>query len=227
MGRINPPIQPTTCQICGRPIKANTGVIAHHGYQRPGWGSQTSSCHGARYLPYEQSNDRIPYVIDLIKTHLERTEAALKDLIANPPDTLTEYDHRFKPHTAERPANFDPLGRRHSYHPYAYESIYFGRIDEWEREIPSMRRDIETLQQRFDNWRPTFDYKPQPSDTEWCAYEPYEANSNHASAYYMAFTNMDALYYSRSHGEWMHHATDGSFRSFPMFAARTDGGERA
>lgn len=41
------------CQICGRPIFAELGVIAHHGYQRPGQGWQTQSCHGARELPYE------------------------------------------------------------------------------------------------------------------------------------------------------------------------------
>ena len=37
-----------TCQICGRAIKASSGLIAHHGYERPGWGYQTTSCLGAR-----------------------------------------------------------------------------------------------------------------------------------------------------------------------------------
>lgn len=44
-----------TCQICGRPIFAETGLIAHHGYQRPGEGYQTESCQGARELPFESS----------------------------------------------------------------------------------------------------------------------------------------------------------------------------
>lgn len=42
-----------TCQICGRPIFAETGRIAHHGYERPGDGYQTASCPGALHLPYE------------------------------------------------------------------------------------------------------------------------------------------------------------------------------
>lgn len=42
-----------TCQICARRIFAETGVIAHHGYERPGDGYQTESCRGARRLPYE------------------------------------------------------------------------------------------------------------------------------------------------------------------------------
>lgn len=44
-----------TCQICGRGIFAEGGVIAHHGYERPGWGYQTASCEGARALPFEVS----------------------------------------------------------------------------------------------------------------------------------------------------------------------------
>jgi hypothetical protein len=49
----------THCQICARPIKANTGRIALHGYQRPGHGWQTASCYGARCQPYEVANDAL------------------------------------------------------------------------------------------------------------------------------------------------------------------------
>jgi hypothetical protein len=48
-----------TCQICQRPIFAETGVIAHHGYTRPFEGYQTASCYGARYLPLEKSRSRL------------------------------------------------------------------------------------------------------------------------------------------------------------------------
>ena len=41
------------CQICARRIKIPHGRIAHHGYLRPGWGEQTTSCPGARQLPFE------------------------------------------------------------------------------------------------------------------------------------------------------------------------------
>lgn len=45
----------STCQICGRDIKAKSGKIAHHGYTRPGMGWQTGSCEGARHQPLELS----------------------------------------------------------------------------------------------------------------------------------------------------------------------------
>lgn len=53
-----------TCQICGRAIHANTGRIAHHGYQRPGYGYQTASCPGALELPFELSRDELGKYIE-------------------------------------------------------------------------------------------------------------------------------------------------------------------
>lgn len=53
----------TTCQICARRIEMVGGLVAHHGYTRPGAGYQTDSCPGARELPYELSCDLIPPVI--------------------------------------------------------------------------------------------------------------------------------------------------------------------
>lgn len=69
----------TTCQICEREIKAKGGIIAHHGYKRPGNGWQTSSCMGARFQPYEVSADRIPSVIDTYKQWAEREEASAEE----------------------------------------------------------------------------------------------------------------------------------------------------
>jgi hypothetical protein len=45
-----------TCQLCGRLIRSKHGVIAHHGYTRPGGGWQTSSCDGTHHSPLEVSN---------------------------------------------------------------------------------------------------------------------------------------------------------------------------
>lgn len=67
------------CQICGRQIKAKNGKIAHHGYQRPGWGYQTSSCAGARHVPYSKGHDALdqqlawaPDAIDRVERFIER-----------------------------------------------------------------------------------------------------------------------------------------------------------
>ena len=56
-----------TCQICARGILANNGVIAHHGYERPGQYYQTASCMGARELPFEVSRDVLGSLIEQLK----------------------------------------------------------------------------------------------------------------------------------------------------------------
>jgi hypothetical protein len=60
----------TTCQICSRQIKASKGLIAHHGYERPGMGFQTTSCFGARRLPYEDEQG-FDAILDGIKNNRE------------------------------------------------------------------------------------------------------------------------------------------------------------
>lgn len=71
-----------TCQICSRPILAERGNIAHHGYQRPGNGWQTNSCFGALHLPFEVSRDRLGEYIVILKNNLastQRTRAGVDD----------------------------------------------------------------------------------------------------------------------------------------------------
>jgi hypothetical protein len=79
-------IAAVTCQICAREIEANTGVIAHHGYQRPQYGSgwQTASCMGARHLPYEVACNLLPDAITAVKAWVKRCNATVKLLKGTP-----------------------------------------------------------------------------------------------------------------------------------------------
>lgn len=60
-----------TCQCCARKILAETGAIAHHGYERPGGGYQTKSCVGALELPFEVSRDALTRHINAVASGLE------------------------------------------------------------------------------------------------------------------------------------------------------------
>jgi hypothetical protein len=62
-----------TCQLCGRLIRSKHGVIAHHGYTRPGGGWQTASCDGTHHPPLEVSNR---HLLDTIADFEKRCEAA-------------------------------------------------------------------------------------------------------------------------------------------------------
>lgn len=71
-----------TCQICGRQIRAKNGVLAHHGYRRPGEGWQTASCEGARELPLEKSDS-------VLKSHIAAVARALEDSLAYAAASIT------------------------------------------------------------------------------------------------------------------------------------------
>ena len=62
-----------TCQCCGRQIFAQTGTIAHHGYERPGYGWQTASCMGAKYLPFEVDRARLADLILSLQQMIDDT----------------------------------------------------------------------------------------------------------------------------------------------------------
>ncbi len=81
-----------TCQICGRPIFAELGVIAHHGYQRPGDGWQTASCVGARELPYEADKTILALHVATQKEILRCMVAARADVAAERAPVTIAYE---------------------------------------------------------------------------------------------------------------------------------------
>lgn len=147
------------CQICEREIKANTGVIAHHGYQRPDRGSgwQTASCWGARHLPYEESCDQIQPCIDFIKNFVENQRKMVKDLMDNPPESITDIPYMgAKPRTFTRPDGFDARinEARGAYSYNSYEHEHHSRVHAHKNKIRSSNKDIERLEKRLKDWKP-------------------------------------------------------------------------
>ena len=65
-----------TCQCCARKILAETGAIAHHGYERPGSGWQTASCQGAKELPLEVSREALGRMLTSFKAVLAASVSA-------------------------------------------------------------------------------------------------------------------------------------------------------
>lgn len=147
-----------TCQICGRPIKAKNGIIAHHGYTRPGSGWQTKSCFGARNLPYEISCDAIPLAIESLKTYIFNEKNHLSQIMANPPEFLekSEYTGFSGRHMVKynKPAGFNPKKKDGSYSfmTQQYEIAFSNLKSEIEKNIESSYKYIEYLEERLRNW---------------------------------------------------------------------------
>jgi hypothetical protein len=149
-------MEKTTCQICGRSIKSSSGVIAHHGYKRPGDGWQTASCFGARHLPYEISCDAIPQAIEKVRKFITSQSNRLLNFIANPPETLT-INKRYPQRGTEevsRPINFDP-DKDHCYSMrQVYELAYQREKYQIETSIKHAKNDLAYLLDRLSSWTP-------------------------------------------------------------------------
>jgi hypothetical protein len=151
-----------TCQCCGRAILAETGTIAHHGYERPGHGWQTGSCVGAKELPFEVSRDRLGTMITNWRERLVTMKKHLADVRADrvPLDvTVTNYnvakhDPKRHVHIEVTRDNFD----KHANDLRGYtnfERLKESHVAHQSRQIKNLSEAITEQQARYDNWKPT------------------------------------------------------------------------
>lgn len=150
----------TTCQICGREIKAKSGLIAHHGYRRPwhGSGCQTASCFGARRVPYEVGHDALDQLIPIIERDVTHFKKCIDEWVSNPPATITIEHGDFmgrktgKVTVVERPENFSPDGYR-SYRPLAYDTEYHKELYSLQQRLKWSVMDLTSFRDRLAKWR--------------------------------------------------------------------------
>lgn len=159
-----------TCQCCGRKHLANTGTIAHHGYQRPGGGWQTASCMGAKHLPFEVSRDRLATLIASLKDWEARAikaRAAVKAEKVSIRLTFTDYSVKRDAY-GKRPnksvdvtrETFETIKAKNNSDFVSHSWYDFDRIKEAElnyraREIKNVRAEIKAQQERYDGWKAT------------------------------------------------------------------------
>lgn len=163
-----------TCQCCGRPILANTGKIAHHGYQRPGEGWQTASCPGAQHLPFEVSRDELGRYIEALNRRHDHLVGQLEALHWGQLESftlgLTDYDA--PRHFTRRPvkhviftseAAFEQLSAEHSrtlrmngIRSYKdAEETFKRRVN---AEVSSLLSEINAQEVRYEGWKQTLSW---------------------------------------------------------------------
>jgi hypothetical protein len=154
-----------TCQCCGRDIHAATGVIAHHGYERPGEGWQTASCMGARHLPFEASRDRLrDLIVSLIDWHARLVLTRAETATEQSPITRehktgwreTEKLHVF----AFTRANWDSaeaVAFRDLTRTYGstFDALLAKELNWQDHKIEAVADDIKHHQRRYDGWKQT------------------------------------------------------------------------
>ena len=170
-----------TCQCCGRGIFAQTGTIAHHGYERPGTGWQTASCMGAKYLPFEVSRDRLGDLIARLERDIEETNRHLRNvrdetiMVPFRWQTYEKAENRYSSgkyvnHThhfsradfaalsEEEAAIWDKLGARN------FDQLKRNEIESTLGRLRSLEHFLKEQQTRYDGWKQThthFDKKAQ------------------------------------------------------------------
>lgn len=134
-----------TCSCCQRSIAvARDGAgMAHHGYQRPGYGEQTSSCDGIRFPPLERSTEGLEWLIEIRTGALER-QAKLANRLRNDDEEEIHINVRTRRGTeirkiARGDEQFD-RARRH-------------RLAEVESEIRIRGKDLEALRGTLSTWQ--------------------------------------------------------------------------
>ncbi len=170
-----------TCQCCNRRIFAETGMIAHHGYERPGQGWQTASCYGARHLPFEVDRAVLG---DLIK-HMEQSKARKEEIQAlikaeELPVAVTLVDYS-KPHdnrTGERPSAVCEVTRKdfvafikvleetkntHRTELYVFDTIKADDMRDRAAKIKNLADEIKAQKARYDGWKQTHKWE----DGKW------------------------------------------------------------
>lgn len=160
-----------TCQCCAHRYLSNTGTIAHHGYQRPGWGWQTASCIGAKHLPFEADRTQLGKLIDNLRQY-KKTEINIRDRIEKGelPIKVSYSDHSQKanPRTGKRPQieievtreTFDAQKKDHGgswkWNFYGdFEDLLKRELEGRDRRIKFIAEDIKNCVARFNGWKQT------------------------------------------------------------------------
>lgn len=162
----NKPLTTGHCQICAREIGTTVGLIAHHGYQRPGTGWQTQSCFGARYRSYEVACDALPIYIDMMKRWAKELKANIDGHMAEPPEVINYTDRDWNRElgkyidvrkSVERPDGFDPkreLTRDDRYDDAKlYDRKFHAEIGNWRMRLDFVKSDIKVMTQRLNDWK--------------------------------------------------------------------------
>jgi hypothetical protein len=170
-----------TCQCCGRKHLANTGKMAHHGYERPGFGYQTASCMGARKLPFEVSRDTLGRLLEMLRDMLANKIAnrnAIEAEIRSFTITLTDYTQKRDPRSGSFPT-VDYMINRENYETIrtenatnfgksskgSFDDVKASELKSRDREIKNLKDEIDAQQKRYDGWKQT--HKWDADADEW------------------------------------------------------------
>jgi hypothetical protein len=167
------------CQCCERAILANMGSIAHHGYERPGWGYQSASCMGAKELPFEVDRSALGRMLVFLRQRLANAEKHRAAIKAEKLPIVFHYESQFigpirwhQPRGREWPVvkrSFDVS--RESFEAFKegpgsnscygqdWEAYKARHVEGLSNSIKNLREQIAHEQKRYDGWKQSHEWK--------------------------------------------------------------------
>ena len=130
-----------TCPCCFGRFALNNGTMVHHGFQRPGDGYQTQSCFGFGYEPFERSNVGTLKYTEYLKTLLNEKEISIPRMKEEKIILLFDKKTRKLFEIKEGEENFEKENEM--------------RINEVEREIRGLKRDLSFYDGKLKEWKKT------------------------------------------------------------------------
>lgn len=151
------------CQICGGYYMATKGLLAHHGYRRPGTGWQTASCMGARFVEYAVSRDRIGVAIESVTEHIGRVRTRLSLLAVQGDASLTWnrkkdcWDKVGELVTVPRPEGWTPQNQEKETYRWdpkvrTYSELYQAQVKRLAADLKSSEETLVYLNGRWNGW---------------------------------------------------------------------------
>lgn len=138
---MNPNKVVKTCPVCFRQIAVQRGTMAHHGFERPGYGSQTASCYGIRFKPLEVSSEGLEWLISWLQERLARARTALDNRATQPEVLLVKRSYNGPMESVTRS---DP----------AWKEAFRRHVAELRSEIGALERELPRLQKMLAEWSP-------------------------------------------------------------------------
>jgi len=165
-----------TCQCCAGKYLANTGKMAHHGYQRPGNGWQTASCIGARELPFEVSRDRLGELIVNLEAQAVRMIEFRNEIATEATPIHRTFEDRSKPKAIVYPYKCPTVSFDITRDNYADIALKHQLYDDFDgflaKELRTLNYQIKSIQDyiieckaRYAGWSQTHEWNKKAK--EW------------------------------------------------------------
>ena len=115
--------------------------MSHHGFQRPGFGSQTASCPGIRFKPLEVSSEGLEWLVSVLQERITLLSGAYERRATQPEFLYVKEGYN---------GTLIKISRADERWAQAFKR----HVNELRSEMSSLKHELPTLQKMLAEWKP-------------------------------------------------------------------------